>query len=472
MASVNMFNIGRSGLMATKSALNTMSHNIANVNTEGYSRQTVEQTAAPTAYSGRLNMGAGAMLKSVKRVNDEYLEKRIHTEAKNFGMAEERDNYIRQTEQIFNESNGEGLNRLATRFFNEFRQLSTDPMNEGIRASVRESSRQLVADVNRMDKSLQDVQVNIDARIEGYVREINSLSKEIRDLNMLINNAELGGQDAPDLQDKRDLAMKRLGELVDISSAKDNNGRVTITMSGHVALVAGDQVTELLVARSPADPKTGKGEGRLDIIVQEPRPTNITEKLHTGRLGGLLGVRDHDIEKAKDAVNEMAFTLAKNVNLIHAQGFGTDGGTGRNFFKNIDSPERAASLLDLSDDIKNNLGAIATAKEANSPGDNRIAIAMSGLGTMPGLTSNNGTITDLYNSMVGEIAVTAGEAKRQLTFQEDVLSQLKSVRENLSGVSLDEETANLVRFQHAYAANAKVLQMADEAVQTVLGMFK
>src|SRR5690606_6797374 len=130
------------------------------------------------------------------------------------------------------ESNNDGLNRIATRFFNEFRKLSTDPASTAIRASVRESSAQLASDINRMDRELKDVAHNIDNRIEGYVREVNAFAKEIRDLNLMIEKAELGGGSAADLYDKRDLAMKKLGAMADISTSKDQNGRVTVTMAG------------------------------------------------------------------------------------------------------------------------------------------------------------------------------------------------------------------------------------------------
>jgi flagellar hook-associated protein 1 len=469
---VSLFNIGRSGMMATKGALNATSHNIANVNTEGYSRQLVEQTAGAIVPGGRVTYGTGAMLKSIKRVNDEYLEKRIQQETKNFGNLEEKDAYLRQTEQIFNESNNDGLNRLSTKLFNDFRQLSGDPQNEAIRSSVRESSNQLIGDFKRMDRSLKDVQANIDARIEGYVRDINALSAEVRDLNVAIQKEEITGASAPDLHDKRDLAMKRLGAMADISVGQDNNGRYTVTLAGQVSLVAGDQTTKLEIFRSPPDPVTGKAEGRLDIAVNEPVPYMLTGKLKTGRLGGLLEVRDQDVGRAQKAIDELAFAISKSVNEVHSQGYGTDGGTGRNFFRSLGGPEGAASLMDLSEDVKNNLAAIATAKEPNAPSDNRIAIALSGLGTTEGLIGERGTISDHYNSMVSEVAVKTGATKRGMIFQKDVLSQVEGVRENMSGVSLDEETANLVRFQHAYAANAKVLQVADETMQTVLNTFR
>src|SRR5690606_22051508 len=148
---VNLFNIGKSGLMVSKHSMHTTGHNIANVNTEGFSRQRVDQAQDPTIPSGRLTFGTGAIAKQISRVNDQYLDRRIEMESRNYGNFEEKSTYLHQTEQIFNESNSDGLNRLATRFFNEFRKLSTDPGNAAIRASVREASTQLVADIRRMD---------------------------------------------------------------------------------------------------------------------------------------------------------------------------------------------------------------------------------------------------------------------------------------------------------------------------------
>jgi flagellar hook-associated protein 1 FlgK len=470
---VNMFNIGRSGLMVSKQAMTTTGHNIANVNTEGFSRQTVDQTAGPTIPAGRLTFGTGAWAKQVSRVSDEYLERRIQGEHKNFANVEEKDIYLQQTEQIFNESNNDGLNQLATRFFNEFRKLSSDPANTAVRASVREASNQLTADVNRMDTELKEVARNIDARIEGYVREVNSLSKEIRDLNLLIEKAEMGGGTAADLLDKRDLALKKLGAMADISTSKDNNGRVTVTMAGHIAVVVGENVNELEVMRTPPDPASGKKEGGLDIFVREPVPHKLTDKIKTGRLGGLLQVRDQDIVAAQDKIDKVAYLITREVNNIHRQGFGLDGGSNRVFFQDLSGEQHAAQKMKISADIMNNLDAIAAAKEPGAPSDNRVSVALSGIGDLKGLGNDtNSSILDVYNGMVSELAVKTQANSKSLVFQKDVLSQLENVREGLVGVNLDEETANLVRFQHAYAASAKVLSVADEMLQTVISTFR
>lgn len=472
-ASVNMFNIGKSGLMVSKQSMTTTGHNIANVNTEGYSRQNVDQTSGPVITNGRLTIGSGAWAKGVTRVSDEYLERRIQGEHRNFANVEEKDIYLQQSEQIFNESNNDGLNRLAGRFFNEFRKLSTDPNNTAIRAAVRESSVQLTGDIRRMDTELREVAKNIDTRIEGYVRDVNSLAKEVRDLNLMIEKAELGGGTCADLHDKRDLALKKLGAMAEISTSRDNNGRVTVTMSGHAPIVVGEVVTELEVMRTPADPATGKKEDRLDIFVKSPVPTKLTDRIKTGRLGGLLEVRDQDIRTAQDKIDQVAYLIAREVNNVHRQGYGLDGLGGRDFFQEPTQLAGAAQRLRTSDAVEQSLDAIAAAKDPTAQSDNRVAIALSGLGDLKGVAGDSSSsIIDTYNGMVSELAVKTGANKRSLVFQKDVMTQLENVRDSLVGVNLDEETANLVRFQHAYAANAKVLQVADELMQTVLGTFK
>ncbi len=479
MPTVNMFNIGKSGLMTSKQAMTTAGHNIANVNTEGFSRQEVNISQAPTIPNARLTFGNGAWATKVSRVSDQYLERRIQGEHKNFANAEEKDLYLKQTESIFNESNNDGINRLATRFFNEFRKLSTDPSSTAIRASVREASKSLCDEVRRMDLELKSVAKNIDDRIEGYVREINSLSREIRDLNLDIEKAELGGGEAPDLHDKRDLALKKLGAMADITTSKDNNGRVTVTMAGHAPVVSGENVTELQVMVTPADDKTGKKEDRLDIFFKDAEfsegklPPKLTHLFKTGRLGGLLEVRDQDVAGAQDKIDKVAYLIGKEVNNIHRQGFGLDGANGRNFFQEPVKEAGAAQNFQLAKDISDNLDAIAAAASAQAQSDNRTAIALSGLGDLKGAAGDtNSSILDVYNSMVAGLAVKTGASEKELIFSKDVLAQLESVRESLVGVNLDEETANLVRLQHSYAASAKVLQVADENLQTVLSTFR
>ena len=470
--SIRIFDVGKSGLMASKSALSTTGHNIANVNTEGFSRQRVEQTSGPTIPAGAGQGGTGVRISGITRANDEYLNRRIEKETKHFGAAEERDIYLSQAEQIFNEANTDGLNRLTTNFFNDFRKLSTQPEDTAVRSAIRESGKRLTRDIYRMNLELREIQSNIDARLDGYVGEFNSLTKLVRDFNNMIDRASLGEGEAPDLLDQRDVAMKRLGELAEISVSRDESNMVTITLAGKVAVVSGSHMRLLETRRTPANAESGKRGNSVSVYAMDHTPFDITSYLKQGRMGSLVEVRDTDLKTSYDQLNDVAFALANSVNALHSQGFGADDVTGRNFFSDIRDRSSAAESLKLSDAVLNSADAIAAGRTKGAPGDNRIAIAISNLSSAKGFVDGSDkTIADLYNAMVGELGTKAGSATRTLHFQKDVLGQLEGFKESLVGVNLDEETTNLVRFQHAYAANAKVITVADEMMQTILNAF-
>jgi flagellar hook-associated protein 1 FlgK len=169
-----------------------------------------------------------------------------------------------------------------------------------------------------------------------------------------------------------------------------------------------------------------------------------------------------------DRLDQLAFGLTTSVNAIHSQGTNRYGETGANFFKPISGSFRAAELIDLSDEVKSNVNYIATAFEPDSPGDNRIALAISGLQGQKLLNDGKATIDDFYNSIVSDIGVANGRNRSVLTQQRDIATQLGKIREQVSGVSIDEETANLLQFQHAFDASAKVIQVADECLKTIL----
>ena len=172
-----VFQIGKSGMQAARAGVSTAGHNIANANTEGYTRQRVQQTADVNPPKGaiRPTIGTGTSVARVDRVNNDYIDRQIRTSGRELAFAEERESVLRQTEDIFNEMNGEGLNRMMSRFFNDFRKLSGEPENLALRESVRESANAMVGDFRRLKTQLTAVRAGIDGQIDGHVGEINRL---------------------------------------------------------------------------------------------------------------------------------------------------------------------------------------------------------------------------------------------------------------------------------------------------------
>lgn len=469
MAIPSLFQTGRSGMVAAKAAIATTGHNISNANTEGYSRQRVLTTAAnsqPILGSAGL-VGTGVAVSRIERINDEYIEKQVRNGARDMAHMEEKDLVLRQTEDIFNEMNGDGLNRLVAQFFNEFRKLSNEPDNEAVRQAVRESSQTMVNDFHRLRSEVEEVRKHIDARIEGYSTEINSLVEQVRDLNIRIKSQEMSGGSPNDLMDQRDTAFKKLGSYMDLTMHKDGQGAYVVDIKGVGPLVVGSEAEKFSVYRAPADGR-GKPEGALEIKSTSSANNIVTHQLKGGKLGALLEVRDQTLSTVLDRLDELAHGISESVNEVHEQGFTRHGEQGVSFFRDLGGKERAAEFIDLSDEIKGSVNNIAAAAQSDAPGDNRIALAIASLQDLKMLNEGHATMDDFYNSIVSDVGVTVSKNRFSLTQQKDIVTQLNKMRDQLSGVSIDEETANLMQFQHSFDASAKVIQVADEMLKTVL----
>lgn len=458
-------------MVASRSAIATSSHNISNSKTEGFSRQRVETSAAPgqASLGSKATVGRGALVSQVSRINDDYLEKQLRNAGRDLSTYEEKDMALRQTEDVFNEMNGEGLNRLMSRFFNEFRKLSNEPDNEAVRQSVRESAQAFVNDFHRIRTDVEDVRKHLDARIEGNIREVNGLAKDIQDMNLRIRKVEAGGGIPNDLYDQRDVALKKLATYFDIQSHKDNHGNINVDIKGVGPFIYGGQTEQFYVLSGKAD-VDGKPEGAFDIRTTANANTNVTHILNRGKIGALAEVRDKTLSRVLDRLDELAFSVGHAVNEIHKQGFTRAGAVGVDFFRAPMQKHRAAEILTLSDAVASNVNNIATAAQPDSPGDNRIALAISGLQQQRILSDGKATADDWYNSIISDVGVLTASNRSAINQEKDTLTQLNKMREQVSGVSLDEETANIMQFQQMFDASSHVIKVADEMLKTVLSL--
>lgn len=464
----NIFQTGQSGMAASKTAIATSGHNIANSKTEGASRQRVQTEAmTPQAGMGHNLIGSGVGVARVERVNDQYIEKQIRNAGRELASFEEKDLVLHQAEDVFNEMGGEGLNRLISKFFNEFRKLSNDPDSEAVRQSVREATASMVNDFHRIRSEVTEVQKHIDSRIENNVSELNSSAKELAELNQRIQQLSLQGGQPNDLMDKRDLVLKQLGSFIDISMHVDKDGHYNVDAKGIGPLVVGTHSEKFGSFRGPADDQ-GKPENSVDVTTTASVSSNVTHRIKSGKIGALVESRDQLLSTVINRLDELAYTIGTAVNEVHEQGFTRNGEQGIAYFKNIGSKERASEFIDLSDKVRSSINNIATAAEADSPGDNRVAIALSGLQHARLMGEGHSTLDDYYNSIVADIGVASASNKSAITQQKDIVNQLTKMREQISGISIDEETANIMQFQQAFAANARVIQVADEMLKEVL----
>ena len=471
----SMMDVGKRSMMNSQTALQTVSHNIANKSTEGYSRQRVDMKANDPVGSGNLRIGMGAKASGVSRINNQFMEKQIEKEGNVFGHKEGKAQTLMRVEQVFNEQLNKGINKTMGDFFNSFRELSNNPESLAIRNLVKESAENLANDFRKTTNMLKKIQGEADYQVEVQVAEINSNIKEIANLNARIRNAEVGGmQEANDERDRRDHLIKDLSQKINIRYGESKDGQFTITAGNNAILVSGSSFREL--ATSPTgerkDGDTTKREGNADIYYKATdsgTAVNITRQITGGQLGGVLEVRDTFVNELLDKVDNLAHTFAKEVNMAHSQGFDRYSQTGNAFFEPTLEAKGAAEKMAVSQNLALDVGKIAAAGQPGSPGDNRIANVISSLQYQQ-VMEGESTFDDFYNNIVGTVGVSASRANHELETQKDSLSQLKNLRESISGVSLDEETAKMIEYQKMFEASARMIRTSDEMLDTVLNL--
>ncbi|MCB0393028.1 MAG: flagellar hook-associated protein FlgK [Bdellovibrionales bacterium] len=467
----SVMTIGKRSMMNSQNALQTVSHNIANKDTEGFSRQRVEITTSEPTGFGQTRMGQGAYTKAVRRIQNPFLEKQIQTESNELGFGEGQTENLSRVEEVFNEQVNKGLNRFLSDFFNAFRELANNPENTATRTLVKETAEFATQDFKRVNRQLTDIQKDIDQQLISNISEINGMLQEVASLNQKIELVENTGAQANDERDRRDLLLKNLSKFVNIRWGESDTGQVTVTAGNTAVLVSGYEASELKAVATPE--REGKREGRMDIMYKASQGkswVNVTKQLTGGTIGGAIDVRDNVVNGLLDRMDDLAYTMVKNVNAIHQRGYNLHGQTGVQFFSDLGTKRDASEMIDLNHKIYQDVSSIATAAIPNAPGDNRIANVISNLQYQKILDNDKSTFDDAYNGMVGELAVVTKKSRMVTEHQNNIVSQLNKVRDSISGVSLDEETVKMIEFQKAFDASARVIRTADEMLDTVLNL--
>lgn len=485
----SLLNIGQTGMGASKKALQTTTHNISNANTEGYSRQEARMETNTPKRIGSNIYGTGVHVKSVKRAHDQLVEKKLGKSITEHEFFDERNFQLNQVQDIFNEIDSDGMNKILNRFFNSFRELSNQPENQTIRSLVRDNAQLVVSDFHRIDEQLNRSVDHIHGKIGGAVEEINSYSRSIASLNKKIQELEVIGQETGDLRDQRDTAIRGLAEYSEINTYVDGKGRQIVNFEGIGTLVAGGEIQELKAAVNTTDSSDATQRESLEVYFKDKPSAPISYKFKSGKIGALFRVRDEDIASAREDLNKLASGLVAGTNALHRRGFANkklpvdemgrpfitgdvNQVTNIDFFKAPKNPANALAQIELSDAIKSDVNNIATGLEPNKPGDNRVAIAISKLQHEKMLGGGTTTLEEKYLNTVGEIGLKASKNNLDLEQSSGLLAQAKSVKERISGVSLDEETANMVKYQHAYEASARVIKVANEMFDEVIGLMR
>ena len=460
-----VLNIGTKALTVQQKGIHVTGNNIANVNTPGYSRQRLNMSSDVPVMTGIGPVGSGVTANEIERVYQRFLGVQINNETQSLGQWEAYKDSLERVEMVFNESGGYGLNQVMSEFWNAWQDLTNNPSGPVERTVLAAKSEMLATTFSKNYEDLQKIQRDIDSNIEGAVKDINRLSENIVDLNQKIIQIESAGHKANDYRDQRDLILKELSELIDIDSFEDANGGVTVSVGSGQALVEGSHSYKL---STQAD---ASGHQDITWLDSSGNTVIITNDIAKGKLKGWLDARDIDIENSLTKLDTLAQNLMTEVNTLHAAGYGLDGSTGNDFFTGT----ATAAGITVNPLISNDTNLIAAAESFNivpgdKPGDNGNAIAIANLQTAQTLNGNTATFGAYYDSMVSDVGLAVQQAMSYYGHQSQMVLQMENYRESISGVSIDEETVNLIKYQNAYQAAAKLISTADEMMETVLNM--
>jgi len=324
------------GLLAQQLAIEVTGQNVANVETEGYSRQDVSFEAntprGHIKYGGLHQLGAGVRIASIERAHDQFLFTQIMDEGDLTGSTEVKKEIFAQLEVLFNEGSGRSLNDALSLFFSSVHDLATNARGLPERANLISKAEHLASTFNQTGNQLFTIQRNIDATIETEVAEINTLTTQIGKLNESIHANEPTSQyKANDLRDNRDRLVKELSKKIDIQLVQESDNQISLTLKDGTALVLKDQVFDLSTSIN------ANNESFNDVYIDSGSTTkNITSTIKGGELRGYLDMRDTKVESVLDKMNILSGSFIQEFNSIHREGFGIDGSSGLDFFTPLD----------------------------------------------------------------------------------------------------------------------------------------
>ena len=549
-----------SGLMASQRSLDTTGHNIANVNTVGYSRQRVEFSTNPAQFTGDGYIGQGVNVASVSRSYDQFITNQLTSSTSAFSETDTLSTLASQVDNITaNETTG--LSPALKSFFNAVNGVANDPTSIPAREVMISTAGSLTQQFNGLSSQFEDLRKQTNNQMQTSVDDINSYAKTIATLNgqtVTGSSRTSDGQLPNDLLDQRDALVNKLAEKISVSTIQQQDGSVSVFIGQGQSLVSGVKAANLSLEASKTD------SSRQNILIDGQ---DISKQISGGELSGALKFRDEVLDPAQQQLGLVAAGFAVEFNKLHAapgKAFDLNGVQGTDMFGlgvvpvsviaapgstgsitaaydpaktgdlkpsdyRLDYSGSAYSLTRLSDNTLITLpptfpgtpasvegmtitqGSLPTgtssfiirptfnaaknmttlitdpvkiaAAGSNIPGslgppvvpptaiagDNTVALGLANLEKTPGLLGGKATFNGAYGQLVAKVGSATHSAKISNSAQEALLNQAKQTQENLAGVNLDEEAANLIKFQQSYQAAAKVIAIASSLFDTLMG---
>jgi len=459
MSVSSILNIAKNAVYAFQTSLQVTGHNVANVSTKGYSKKEAVLTEATPIPTSIGLLGDGVRVKGIIRYYDKYLEDMIAGKRTSLEEARVKQTYLSRIESLINEDSS-GLSQALTDFFNSFHEMSLDPLSLAARTQVLLKGESLAGKIRYLYENLKDLQAEIDRNVGLEVEDATRILKSIAELNVKIFEGGLSGSEAGDYMDQRTELLKELSGKLKVQAFEDSEGRLTILTEKGRVLVDGGTYLPLVTVM---DSETGYSKvGWKDLT---GTVVDVTSEISKGKIKAFLELRDSALPDFVADLDLFGQGLVESVNAIHKSGYNMNGGTDVLFF--VQPAGGYAKQIDVEACIKGDVRNIAHTSDPEEEGGNDICLSLANLGTstIPALGSS---FVDYLANLSSKIGGTLRAAKDTFTFEEETMGILEKQRESVSGVSIDEEMANLIKFQYAYQAAARLFTVADELLKSLL----
>lgn len=448
----NIFEISKSGLFASQQSMSTTSHNIANANTPGYTRQRTELATEALRKNG-FTIGRGVSIEQVQRLRNDFTDRQIMLKEHDLGDLNERSRIYEQIESTLVTNSGDDLDLAMSNFFNSFSELSNNPQDINLRNVVLSKAQSLTDKFQNTASDLATIKEQTFDSAQTKVDKLNSLVQNLADVNSDIARAEASGRPDLESKDQQTEILKELSNLVSVETNYNSDGTVEARIGGIVVL--NDQDISKIRAES------GPDSNAFRLRLSNGKLLNPGK----GALAADIHMFEEGIPEMQQKLDKVASSLVNQVNAIHSNGYGLDDSVSRNFFNPSNT---SAEFISLNDTIVANPQHIAASSVPGEAGNNDNALLINdlrNLSILDGKTLNNNVI-----EIMNLPGLKLNEIEQNISSKESAKQLLVNQQQSESGVNVDEELSNLIKYQNAYQASAKVLNVGQRMYDTLLGI--
>ncbi len=465
-----LLEISSKSLQAQQAAINVTGQNISNAETEGYNRRRV--TLEPDSMPGNglndgrepRNRGTGVRMKNVQRIQDRLLERAYLQSSTGSATAEENSRLLSSVEALVSDSGSSSLNDQLSAFWNSWEELANSPTSRSARQNVRSRAQSLVATFHRLDSGLEQLKSQTEEDLTHTVGTINDSLTKLADLNEQIATGRAAGSEDLTAEDNRSQLLNDLSEKIPIT-VQERDNEFTIQTNG-ITLVQGTEATRLNVNNLSSSPS---------VEFVDSGVTYSPDENNGGELGAQLDFLNTTVGSMRSDLDSLASELVDHVNNGptgpqdgHTDGMLPDGTPAGEFF---DSGFTTASSIRLHSDILSDVEHIAAASNGTAPGDNTVALNIAAIRSEDILNGNQETAGEFVANFVSNIGARVQEANQKSSAESAARDHISALKDGVTGVSMNEEMTNLIKFQQAFGASARVVRTARELSDTLLSVY-